>query len=165
MANAFSAFLDNDPVITAQESFKAMLKEDIAPELREIGLKGSGQVYELPDAAFWALIGFQKSVRNDRNRVSFTLNLSVTRREFWAQRHTEDPGTYSVRPRANVDWGALIPASEYWFSRIGTFLPGGLDTWWEIAADEPTDLVAAEVTRVIREYGLPALRERMSETE
>jgi hypothetical protein len=58
--------------VIAQEASKEMLQSTIAPRLRALGFKGSGQVFELPDERFWALVGFQKSVSSDRSKVKFT---------------------------------------------------------------------------------------------
>jgi hypothetical protein len=44
-----------------QATYRAMLRDDIAPALRALGLKGSGSRYSLPDPESWALLGFQAS--------------------------------------------------------------------------------------------------------
>jgi hypothetical protein len=52
-----------------------MLRDEIAPELRAAGFKGSRQSFDLPSESHWAVLGFQKSAWSDRQRVTFTVNL------------------------------------------------------------------------------------------
>ena len=69
------------PVPTAQEAFVKMMKEEIAPALRRLGFKGSGQRYELPSPTHWALLGFQKSAYSDSPEVRFTVNVTIAGRD------------------------------------------------------------------------------------
>src|SRR5882757_3399617 len=62
---------------TAQEAFTSLLRAQIAPGLRALGFKGSGQTYELPHLETWALIGFQKSAHNTARHIEFTVNVTV----------------------------------------------------------------------------------------
>jgi Domain of unknown function (DUF4304) len=55
--------------VTAQEAFTMMVKEQIAPALRELGFKGSGQRFTLPDDEHWALIGLQKFTWSNREAM------------------------------------------------------------------------------------------------
>ena len=50
---------------TAQDVFKRLLRDVVAPELRRQGLRGSGSAYVLPDAAFWAQVGFHAFIEMD----------------------------------------------------------------------------------------------------
>ncbi|RPE41173.1 uncharacterized protein DUF4304 [Streptomyces sp. Ag109_O5-1] len=50
-----------------------MMRTQIAPALRALGFKGSGQIFELPHPASWALLGFQKSAYNTARHVEFTV--------------------------------------------------------------------------------------------
>ena len=44
-------------VATAQETYGEMLKALVAPGLRAMGFKGSGQNYRVPSDDYWALLG------------------------------------------------------------------------------------------------------------
>jgi Domain of unknown function (DUF4304) len=70
-------------VTTARDAFKAMLQTEIAPTLRELGLRGSGQNVELPSLNCWVLLNFQKSAWGDRSDAEFTINLTVINRVEW----------------------------------------------------------------------------------
>ncbi len=57
---------------SAQDTFASMLREDIAPRLRDLGFKGSGRAFTLADDNFWVTIAFQKSTYSTRDVVRFT---------------------------------------------------------------------------------------------
>jgi Domain of unknown function (DUF4304) len=69
---------------SAQEAFKQMLRDHVAPALRTLGLKGSGAAYSIPSESHWALIGFQGSRANTSARMKFTVNCKVVRKGVWA---------------------------------------------------------------------------------
>jgi hypothetical protein len=146
----------------AQESFKTMLRERVAPALRELGFRGSGQRFVLPSATHWAILGFQRSSESDASRVSFTVNLTVVERAAWETRRVEHPWI-GRHPSANVSYtagpGREIPT--YWHARIGELMPARDDHWWKLDSETEVAAAATEVISVIRDHGLPAMREQM----
>lgn len=146
-------------VMVAQEVFKLMVREQIAPALRVLGLKGSGQSYTIPSERYWALIGFQKSVSSSSAVVKFTLNLTVVSRNAWARAFESHPWI-GAKPSPNVE---VLMADGEWHSRIGQLLPSRSDHWWWVEPDRPTEPVAREVVEAIRDVGLPAMLERMTQ--
>jgi hypothetical protein len=56
-----------------------------------------------------------------------------------------------------------VSETGYWHDRIGMVMPGGRDTWWDIAAGKETAEVAGAVIDAIRDYGLPAMRARIAD--
>ena len=135
----------------AQETFKTMLRDQVAPQLRILGFKGSGQVYAWPSETSWASLGFQSSVYSDRTTLRFTINLSVVGKAAWAAKR-ETKHYLPDRPAANTRYGP--PA---WEQRIGRLLPGGEDKWWTLRAGSDTAQLADEVVSIIRAYALPAM--------
>ena len=136
-----------------------MMREDVAPALRRLGLKGSGQSYTLPSETHWALIGFQKFTWSNAGRVEFTINLTVARKDEWAAAYQATPHI-GVRPSPGISGGPS------WWARIGSLLPGGgnaelAETAWAVEPDEPVEPVAGDVVGAIRDHALPAMRERM----
>ncbi|WP_084965824.1 DUF4304 domain-containing protein [Thermoactinospora rubra] len=93
----------NEGVSSAQEAFRVMLRDEIAPALRELGFVGSGQIYRLPDDRHWARLGFQKSAFSMWEQVSFTINLSVVSKELWEQRRSA--GRLPARPAPSTFYG------------------------------------------------------------
>jgi len=137
---------------SAQETFKRMMREQIAPQLRALGFKGSGQRFVLTSDSHWALLGFQRSAWGDSAEGSFTINLTAVAKDSWEESRAERPHRGAV-PQANAFEGA--PA---WEERIGGLMPGDLDHWWAIQAGAPTDELAHEVVNAVERYALPELR-------
>jgi hypothetical protein len=148
----------NSSVPTAQETFSRMLRELVAPALRDLGFKGSGQVFELPAEGAWALLGFQKSVGSHKGEVKFTINLVVAQKEKWAAARQERP-YLPVRPSANAKYGSYA-----WCQRIGSVHPRRKDHWWRLSADSDGRALAHEVVDWIARYALPAFRVHLSDS-
>jgi hypothetical protein len=146
-------------MVTAQETYREMMKMQVAPALRELGFKGSGQNYELPAPGHWAMLGFQKSVWSDASGLRFTVSMLVVSRAAWEKARSER-SYVPARPTANRLWGDFA-----WQKRIGALLPGGQDHWWEVKADSTTDDLAAEVVSAIEDFALPAMREQIGDGE
>ncbi len=134
-----------------------MMREDVAPALRELGFKGSGQSFSLPSDRYWALVGFQKSAYSDATAVKFTVNLRVVSKEDWERAREAQPWR-GQRPSPN-DAGS-VPGG--WYARIGQLLPSRADQWWRVDPDTPTEQTAQAVVAAIRDFGLPEMRRRMT---
>ena len=142
-----------------------MMRDQVAPAFRALGLTGSGSTYVLPNETCWALIGVQKSRSNTADRVRFTINLTVVPRDVWARAHATWPSQLSHRPSPNADSGGLIAEGDrdrYWHERIGTVMPRKRDTWWEITPRGDSEATGRAVVDAVRDFGLPALREHMT---
>jgi len=141
--------------MTAQEAFTMMVKEQIAPALRALGFKGSGQRFVLPSEEYWAQIGLQKFTRSNRDFVDFTANVTVVRRDVWEAERAETP-YLPKQPAPNIFYGTYA-----WQERIGSLLPERDEKVWRVDPDRPTEPVAEEFVAAIRDYALPAMRKRM----
>jgi hypothetical protein len=118
----------------AEELFRTMLRDHVAPRLCRLGLKGSGQRYGLrTERGDSALLGFQQDAASTAAHVRFTINLEVA--------HGSGP----------VEWRA----------QIGSLFDDPHDHWWTIRADEDVVAVADHVLWMIRERALPELRHRL----
>jgi hypothetical protein len=147
---------DAGDLVTAQESFATLMRQHVAPAMRDLGLKGSGGVFTLPDAEHWASIGFQRSTYSDRHEIRFTVNLTAGSKAVWQEARAAR--TYlPERPAPNTFYGSFI-----WQSRIGQLLPGGQDKWWSVGPQTALEALALDVAAAIRDYGIPALRNHLS---
>jgi hypothetical protein len=135
----------------AQDGFNAMLRDHVAPALRDMGFKGSGKAYRLDDEQCWIQLGFQASVSSTADAVRFTINLRVVAKDVW-DRMREERSYMPARPAPNVVYGPFE-----WWQRIGRLMPGGQDTWWTLKAGQPGACLAGEVIDAIRDYALPAM--------
>ncbi len=158
---------------TAQDAFKRLLRDVVAPALRNQGLRGSGAVYVLPNRFYWAQVGFQKSTSSSKDAVKFTINLKVTDKEQWNQER-RDHSPLKDRPPPGVsqeDWDAQrLERSAYparpsvgtfgdgRSERIGDLMPGtNRDQWWTLTAQNAED-VMHDALRSLLDHGLPWLR-------
>ena len=139
---------------TAQDVYKAMMRDNVAPRLRALGWKGSGQRYELSDPEAWVQLGFQPSRDNNSSSVSFTINVSVIDKQAWAVFRNERPAL-PARPNPSVHYN-----NELSLIGIGHLLYGKTATWWNISVDRPLDhveWVANGVHVAVVEYAMPEI--------
>jgi hypothetical protein len=150
--------VDDAVMTTALDVFRFMMRDEVAPELRRMGFKGSGQAFELPSETHWVLLGFQKATGSNSTAVRFTVNVTAASKVAW---HEARP-THVVlpeRPSANTYYGTFA-----WQKRIGSLFPDGEDRWWTVTSDRSARSVAADVLEAIRTYAIPAIQERLTES-
>ena len=129
-----------------------MMQREIAPALRELGFKGSGQSFTLPSETHWVLLGFQKSQWGDSREVTFTVNVTVVEKRAWDDERAKRPYLGGERPAPNTIYGPPV-----WTDRVGFLFPAGTDLWWPVKAGSSTATVANEVVAAIRDYALPEI--------
>ena len=67
--------------LTAQDAYKALMRDYIAPRLRELGFRGSGREFWLTAESFWAGIGVNASAWSDKSGVQFAVNIQVVEKD------------------------------------------------------------------------------------
>lgn len=144
--------------LSAQDAYKVLMRDYIAPRLRELGFKGSGREFWLSSESFWAGIGFQASAWSDKSAVQFTVNVQVVEKDRWAELVASRPDRkYPRRPAANSSYGSRVA----WATRIGELMDGQ-DHWWSTRGVVDLAALAEEVIREIRDKALPEMRSRIS---
>jgi len=138
-----------------QDIFKELLKNSVAPRLRECGLKGSGQNYSIKSDSHWALIGLQKSMFSDSTGLKFTINLYVVSKAEW-EATRQDRSYLPAKPTANVHW----PVG--WVKRIGYLMPQGQDYWWSVDSTTNLQGLVSEVVEAICNKAVPAMQEQIT---
>ena len=108
---------DAADMATALDIFRLMMREEIAPGIRRMGFKGSGQSFILPSETHWVLLGFQKSTTSNANAVRFTVNVTAASRRAWTQARSEH-SYLGGAPSANISYGDFA-----WERRIGQLIP------------------------------------------
>jgi hypothetical protein len=121
-----------DAVATAQEAYRRMLREYIAPPLRELGF-GRGP----------SLGAFRHETATHACEVRFRKSRGSTTREvhFWADMHASDLKTEFV----------------YWKWQLHSLAPEPL-IGWTLEAGRPAGPVASELLRIFHSYGWPAIQ-------
>ncbi len=133
-----------------------MMRDRVAPALRELGFQGSGQAFTLPAPDHFVILGFQKSANSDRSEVSFTINVSAVSKAAW--RRMCDERTYLPEtPSPNTYY-----CDDAWQQRIGALMPrSDREPWWTVRAGESAESVADEVLNVVRDYAVPAIEDQL----
>jgi hypothetical protein len=135
-----------DGLPTAQQNFSAMAKNEIAPRLRQLGFKGSGQKFRFPSERHLLALDIQKSAWNDSLEVRFTVNLSA-----------------EVLDTALRVGEAESPARSFTHRERLGMLARGRDYWWTVPAEGLTLGIAEEVVREVRDFGVPWLRQQVDD--
>lgn len=124
---------------TAQQTYKRFLRDHLAPALREIGLKGSGNAFVLPHDTAWIQVGFQGNRYSDAHEVRFTINMAIASK-------AECPEIRRSATGVGVNW------------RVAPIFLGH-DKWWAVRPGQDLDELAADIASLIRDSALPwALR-------
>lgn len=115
---------------TAQDAYRQMLREHIAPELQELGFRRgpSPGAFRCESGKHAAEVRFLKSRGSTRQEVSFWVDLHAS----WTK----------------TEW-------VYW---EWTLCSLAREPLWELQAEGPAEPVASEVLRVFRRYGWPAIQ-------
>ena len=138
--------------MSAQETLARMLREEVAPELRRWGMRGSGRNFELPDPRAFLLVGIQSSTSSTADEVRFTVNLAVIDRAQWdAERAPWWPERPTATSGLGIRWSRRLPFLLAEYAR---------DHWWTVRANEDTAAIAGEVLAALRDHGLPEVRRR-----
>lgn len=118
---------------TAQQAFADMMRNIIAPALRDLGFKGSvTRGFRCTNGVYTGGFWTQKSRYSTKEKVEFWVHLSAV--------HEPTGSSYW-----NMQLHALIPRNES-FSH------------WTVRAGRPVEPVAANLLRVFRRYGWTAIQ-------
>jgi hypothetical protein len=117
---------------TAQDEFAAMMRDLIAPALRELGFKGTVSRW------FWYRRGdYEGTFSTQKSRLSTSQEIS-----FWVHLTAAHVPTDSV----------------YWTTQLHALIPGNRDSSWQVTAGRPAGPVADRVLTAFRSYGWPAIQ-------
>ena len=142
--------------VLASAILDRLMRTRLAPGLRQLGFRGSGMKFGLPDeGGNHALLGLQKHPLNDAAMCRFTVNLAFFPREQWERLRVEEPWL-PKEPNPND----VHPSG--WTRRLGQLLDPPRDLWWSIDAASDVNAVAEEVLDLIRDIALPELLARLA---
>lgn len=146
-------------MVNAIDLFHQMLRERIAPALRDHGFTGAGLEYRLREAdPDHLLLGFQRSVSDTAERCRFTVNLRSVRYEDHEARRR-------LRPALGSRLSANRVGPDGWHTRIGALLGQPHDHWWTLTDEHDVARVADAVLTLILRYAVPVMWAGLTETE
>lgn len=143
----------------AEEWFRFMVDTNLAPGLRALGFFGVGRRFRIESNRHWGEVVVEQTRPSTERAVRFTVHVGVISRDEWAHQLRVRPYYPVSRP------GPTKTAGAGWQAPIGELVtvagfPIG-ELWWELEVGRPFDKLAGEVLAAVREFALPAMRERM----
>jgi hypothetical protein len=142
----------------AQEWFRFMVDSNLAPGLRALGFFGVGRRFRIESNRHWGEVIVEQARSFTARAVRFTVHVGVISRDEWAEQ---------LRVRPYYPSGQIGHAQTTgWQAPIGDLVtvaghPIG-ELWWELEIGRPFDSLAREVLTAVREFALPAMRDRMA---
>jgi hypothetical protein len=138
----------DDDAETAQVTYKRMLRDSIAPALRKLGFRGSGNTYRLLDSEHDASLRFVSRKWSTRHLKLFRVELTV---QHWSAMATWRLAADEARKHE-----LRVPLSEsvYWHQYLESLVPGATRPGWHELANMSKD-----------DARLAALRERELRTK
>ena len=140
----------------AQEMFKSLLRDKVAPMLRAHGWKGSGPNYNRSSDPYSTSINFQKNRYNTKDEVEFTVNLAVL--------HDGVIGDLQMAQKmAREQWGRdtiVVPTWGIWRARLGDLLPMQR-YWWRLLTGRSPERTTKDVLSAFSDFALPAVNRQL----
>ena len=140
---------------TAQDAYKALLRTRIAPRLRTLGFKGSGNSFAIAKGDYGVGINFQKNKWSTRDSVTFDVNLSVGH-----QANNESFQRENVVAR-QLGKEIEVPTSGNFFTRLSQLGEPKGNFPWTVTPGSPIDEVARDVVEAIQLYFMPKVEEEL----
>jgi hypothetical protein len=145
----------------AEEWFRYMVDTNLAPGLRALGFFGVGRQFRIETNRHWGEVVVEQARSFTERAVRFTVHVGVIPRDDWAHQLRVRPYTPVNRPAPmtteSLGAGWQAPIGE--LVTVAGFPIGEL--WWELEVGMPFDKLSREVLSAVREFALPAMRERM----
>jgi hypothetical protein len=133
--------------VTAQETFDALIREHVAPALKEHGFRRTRSTFHRAVGANWQVVNVQRSQFSDAGDIKLTVNLAV--------------GLDRLRG-GERNWGDGKRPPDYKCHlrvRLGQLLTGD-DVWWDLRPDTDLDQLGELLTDAIERDGFPWLEAR-----
>lgn len=123
----------------------------VTPAFKHMGFTKKGNNFYLETGKNYGIVNFQKSKESTNYVVKFTINF----------------GVYSdVLGKLDYDYNNSVkPVIEqcHWRARVGDFLPGSPDYWWEASELDDINNVTFIVLEIVQNNIIPELNKRLSD--
>lgn len=125
-------------------AFDALIRERIAPLMREHGFRKQRNTFWIRGDGTWGVINFQKSQWNTSDRMKFTINVGVEADVLRRMDVRQDQPPH------------FTECSIYY--RIGVLVGHG-DEWWELRGGDDLSPVADQVQEVLTSHAIPFVKQ------
>ncbi|MEO6231514.1 MAG: DUF4304 domain-containing protein [Ferruginibacter sp.] len=123
----------------------------VTPAFKQRGFNKKGNNFYLDAGKNYGVVNFQKSRESTKYAVKFTINF----------------GIYSdVLGQLEYDYNnAVKPEVEqcHWRARVGAFMSGSPDYWWEANTSDNLNTIASNVMGVVQNAIMPEINKRLSD--
>jgi hypothetical protein len=117
--------------VTAQDLFRHVMRDLVAPGLREMGFRGGyTRTFGIAHGDYSSWLWTQKNRHSTRTQVDFWIHLCAGHE----------------------------PSRSYWRKELHWLVPGMTSAGWTVQVDSPPEAVAESVLDSVRRYGLPAMQ-------
>lgn len=130
--------------------FKELIKT-VTPLLKQMGFNKKGNNFYLEAGKNYGVINFQKSRDSTKDVVLFTINFGVYSNVLGRLQYG-----YSDSAKPEVE-------QCHWQSRVGNFMPGSPDYWWNVNISDTLSSIISNVVEVVQNIVVPELNKRLSD--
>jgi hypothetical protein len=120
------------------------------PPLKQIGFVKKGNSFYLEVNKNFGVINFQKSRESTKEAVKFTINFGVYSNVLGQWEYNNN----SIRPEVE---------QCQWRARIGDFMTGNPDFWWEVKVSDNLKIVTSNVMDIVQNIATPEINKRLSD--
>jgi Domain of unknown function (DUF4304) len=131
--------------------FRDMVSKIIAPGLKQYRFSGKGFTFYHLSESNWGLIGFQKSKKEDPEKLNFTVNLGVA-----SGRLLKFFSPPALRKKPEI-WDC------HWRIRLGLLINGS-DIWWTIERGTSIDELGKELLSLLINLAIPEINYYIKDT-
>ena len=128
--------------------FKELIKA-LTPIFKSMGYSKKGNSFYLEAGKNFGVVNFQKSRESTKDVVKFTINF----------------GIYSdVLGQLQYDYNSSAkPEVEqcHWETRVGSFMPGSPDYWWNVSASDNLSGITSNVMETVQNIVMPEINKRL----
>lgn len=121
----------------------------INPSLKQMGFIKKGNSFYLEAQKNFGVINFQKSRESTKEVIKFTINFGVYS-DVLGQLEYEYNN--SVKPEVE---------HCHWLARVGAFMTGSPDFWWEVNVADDLNSVASNVMGVVQNIIMSEINKRL----
>ncbi len=145
------------PPVSASDVTTQLLRTRVAPALRELGLRGSGQHFRLvDDGGHHALLSVVRSQAMVPGESVFTVEVAFHEGGQAWQAARAAAAWLPERPTASR---LVVPSA--WHERLGFLAEPPHDHWFLVQGPDDADPVADELITLVRDVALPQLTARV----
>jgi hypothetical protein len=130
--------------------FKELIAS-LTPFFKKMGFDKKGNSFYLETDKNYGIVNFQKSRESTKDLVQFTINFGV---------YSDVLGRFQYNYRVSA-----TPEVEecHWHSRVGHFMPGTPDYWWNLSVADDLYHITSDVIKIVQDVLMPEISQRLSD--